>query len=73
MRVPMAALTDFNHYQGRICKHVQRLTFFAIYHVLHRLKTPSCPKVMGDFVKTIRSLMNYRRNWLLSACAYNNG
>ena len=25
MRVPVAALTDFNHHQGRICKHVRRL------------------------------------------------
>ena len=25
MRVPVAALTDFNHHKGRVCKRVQRL------------------------------------------------
>ena len=89
MHVFLSVLTDFNHHQGRICKHVRHLkhksglcfntaslsticarcnkdtdrrfvlTVSQLVSLLYRLKKPSCPKVMGYFVKTIRSLMNY--------------
>ena len=64
MHVPVAALTDFNHHQGRICKHVRHLKQKSGFYKILTLHL--CPQFMhvvtkiqacGTFALTVSRLV----------------